>query len=55
MYIVAPPASPWASPEGCPLKALRGVIPTSFLEPSCRSWSHFMSLYYQKMTRSLEN
>ena len=26
-----------------------------FLKPSCRSWSHFLGLHYQKLTRSLEN
>ena len=37
-----------------PREALRGGIPTSFLEPSCRSLSHFVGIYRQKMTRSLQ-
>ena len=38
-----------------PQKALRGGIPGSFLEPLGRSWSHFVGIYRQKLTRSLEN
>ena len=38
-----------------PQRALCGGIPSPFLEPSPRSWSHFMGIYRQKMTRSLEN
>ena len=33
-----------------PQKALRGVIPSPFLEPFPRSWSHFDSNCYQKLT-----
>jgi len=38
-----------------PQKALDGGIPGSFLEPLGRSWSHFVGIYRQKLTRSLEN
>ena len=38
-----------------PQKALRGGIPRSFLEPSGRSWIHFVGNYRQKLTRSLKN
>ena len=38
-----------------PQKALRGGIPCSFLEPFARSWSHFVGIYRQNLTRSLEN
>ena len=38
-----------------PQKALRGGIPGLFLEPLGRSWSHFVGIYRQKLTRSLEN
>jgi len=31
------------------------VIPVSLLEPMCRSWSHFVGIHYQKLTRSLGN
>ena len=31
-----------------PQKALRGVIPCSFLEPLGRSWSHCVGIYRQK-------
>jgi hypothetical protein len=30
-------------------------IPSSFLEPSLRSWSHFVRIYRQKLTRSSKN
>jgi len=36
-------------------KALCGGIPSSFLEPSPRSWSHFVGVYLQKLTTSLKN
>jgi hypothetical protein len=38
-----------------PQRALCGGIPSSFLEPSLRSWSHFVGIYRQKLTRSLKN
>ena len=38
-----------------PQKAVCGGIPGSFLEPLVRSWSHFVGIYRQKLTRSLEN
>ena len=38
-----------------PQKALCGGIPCSFLEPFARSWSHFVGIYRQNLTRSLEN
>jgi hypothetical protein len=38
-----------------PREALRGGISLSFLEPSCRFWSHFVSIYCQKLTSSLVN
>jgi len=38
-----------------PHKALRGVIPCSFLEPFARSWSHSMGFYRQKLTKSSKN
>ena len=38
-----------------PQKALSGGIPTSFLEPLGRSWSHFVGIYRQKLTRPLKN
>ena len=38
-----------------PQKALCGGIPGSFLEPLVRSWSHFVGIYCQKSTRSLDN
>ena len=41
--------------SGCPQKALRGGIPRSFLEPLGRSWSRFVGMYRQKLTRSLKN
>ena len=40
---------------GPPQKALRGGIPGSFLEPLGGSWSHFVGIYRQNLTRSLEN
>jgi hypothetical protein len=40
---------------GGPRKPLRGGIPGSFLEPLVRSWSHFVGIYRQKLTRSLKN
>ena len=33
-----------------PQKALRGVIPCSFLEPFARSWRHFGGIYRRKLT-----
>ena len=36
-----------------PQKALSGGISRSFLEPIGRSWSHFVGIYRQKLTRSL--
>ena len=41
--------------EGIPQKALCGGIPCPFLEPLARSWSHFVGIYRQNLTRSLEN
>ena len=38
-----------------PQRALCGGIPCSFLEPFARSWSHFVGIYRQNLTRSLEN
>ena len=38
-----------------PQKALCGGIPSSFLEPSPRSWSHFVGIYRQKLTKSSKN
>ena len=38
-----------------PQKALCGGIPCPFLEPLARSWSHFVGIYRQKLTRSFEN
>ena len=38
-----------------PRGALRGGIPVSFLEPLCRSWSHFVGIYCQKFTKSSKN
>ena len=38
-----------------PQKALGGGIPSSFLEPSPRSWSHFVGIYRQKLTKSSKN
>ena len=35
-----------------PQKALRGGIPGSLLEPLVRSWSHFVGIYGQKLTKS---
>ena len=43
------------SARSAPQKALCGGIPSSFLEPSPRSWSHFVGIYRQNLTRSLEN
>ena len=40
---------------GCPQKAVCGGIPCPFLEPLARSWSHFVGIYRQNLTRSLEN
>jgi hypothetical protein len=36
---------------GKPQKALCGGIPGAFLEPLGRSWSHFVGIYRQKLTR----
>ena len=35
-----------------PQKALRGGIPCSFLEPFARSWSHFVGICRQKLSKS---
>ena len=37
-----------------PQKALCGGIPSPFLEPSPRSWSHFVGVYRQILTTSLK-
>ena len=42
---------PWLSPQ----KALSGGIPTSFLEPSCGSFSHFVGIYRSKSSKSPKN
>ena len=39
----------------CPQKALCGGIPGAVLEPLVRFWSHFLGIYRQNLTRSLEN
>ena len=41
--------------SGGPQKALCGGIPGAVLEPLVRSWSHFVGIYRQKLTRSIEN
>ena len=38
-----------------PQKALGGGIPCSFLEPFARSWSHFVGICRQKLTKSSKN
>jgi WD40 repeat protein len=38
-----------------PQKALRGGIPGAVLEPLGRSWSHFVGIYRQKLTKSSKN
>ena len=38
-----------------PRKPLCGGIPGSFLEPLVRYWSHFVGIYRQNLTRSIEN
>ena len=38
-----------------PQKALCGGIPDPFLEPLTRSWSHFVGIYRQKLTDSVQN
>ena len=38
-----------------PRETLRGGIPGAVLEPLVRSWSHFVGIYRQKLTRSLAN
>ena len=38
-----------------PQKTLCGGIPGAVLEPLVRFWSHFVGIYRQKLTRSLEN
>ena len=38
-----------------PRKPLCGGIPSPFLEPSPRSWSHFVGVYRQILTTSLNN
>ena len=37
-----------------PQKALCGGIPGAVLEPLVRSWSHFVGIYRQKLTRSMK-
>jgi hypothetical protein len=44
-----------ASRSNTPQKALCGGIPSPFLEPSPRSWSHFVGVYRQILTTSLKN
>jgi len=39
----------------CPQKALRGVIPCPLLEPSARSWNHFVTNCCQKLTNLIKN
>ena len=58
------PASSWVLPialdwrqRGChesPTQGPSRVIPTLFLEPLPRSWSHFVGIYHQKWTESLK-
>ena len=52
------------SPLGCsllagqresPQKALRGIISCPFLEPSARSWNHFVTNCCQKWTDLVQN
>ena len=38
-----------------PQKTLCGGIPCPFLEPLARSWSHFVGIYRQKLTKSSKN
>ena len=38
-----------------PQKALCRGIPGAVLEPLVRFWSHFVGIYRQNLTRSLEN
>ena len=38
-----------------PQKALCGGIPDPFLEPLTRTWSHFVGIYRQKLTKSSKN
>ena len=38
-----------------PQKALCGGFSCPFLEPLARSWSHFVGIYRQNLTRSVEN
>jgi len=38
-----------------PQKALRGGIPDPYLEPLTRTWSHFVGIYRQKLTKSSKN
>ena len=45
---------PLSSGSG-PQKALSGSIPGAVLEPLVRSWSHFVGIYRQKLTRCLAN
>jgi len=40
----------WSSRQ--PQKAIRGGIPCSFLEPFARSWSHFVGICRQKLSKS---
>ena len=42
-------------PPGWPQKALCGGIPGAVVEPLVRFWSHFVGIYRQNLTRSLEN
>ena len=46
---------PGPDPGHDPQKALSGGIPSSFLEPSPRSRSHFVGIYHQKLTKSSKN
>ena len=51
-YFTAPASGP---APAMPQKALCGGIPCPFLEPLARSWSHFVGIYRQNLTRSLDN
>ena len=41
--------------QPAPREVLRGGIPGTFLEPLLRSWSHFLGIYRQELTRSLKS
>ena len=46
----------WMQPPlAIPQKAHRGGIPGAVLEPLVRSWSHFVGIYRQKLTKSSKN